>query len=93
MVVRLVDPRGDRVSILVFLDDPLRESTSIGASISALEVSILVFLDDPLRERDAVFVEGGDLVSILVFLDDPLRACRRAGRPSWLARFNPCFSG
>ena len=37
------------VSILVFLDDPLRENLVAHSQYYTLPVSILVFLDDPLR--------------------------------------------
>ena len=61
------------VSILVFLDDPLRDCC-LGFSVKgSVEVSILVFLDDPLRGDEYSVSAETSRVSILVFLDDPLR--------------------
>ena len=62
----------ERVSILVFLDQALKEFITRMAN-PGNKVSILVFLDQALKEVRMFYRIAGAYVSILVFLDQALK--------------------
>ena len=81
------------VSILVFLDRPLRGRPETRSSLSG-PVSILVFLDRPLRGFYLMYGDDGDgkFQSLFSWIDLCVR-CVRLLTTCIMLSFNPCFLG
>jgi len=82
-----------RVSILVFLDQALKDGEEQRFAASDLFVSILVFLDQALKGFLGPVSNRTPGVSILVFLDQALKAQHGLPNRSAIESFNPCFPG
>ena len=80
------------VSILVFLDQALKEAITL-VVFSFLSCFNPCFPGSSAERKESPKAKKGGRVSILVFLDQALKACWPMGIPGARPCFNPCFPG